>query len=299
MRFRRKLELIFWMVTLSALPARANNPPQPDGLFSLILIFPIIIFGFRLAGASYTDSERRWRLLRGLLLALAVLFGKAAGGIPLLAILIFGFWRGIQITKRGQGKKRFLIGAFVWVWTLFALSDYVISMLVYSPVPYHELDTVRNLRYLAQAEQAYAKTNAGGQFATIKQLQDAKTPLPTEFSGEGGDSNPALYDLYLNDNVYVGYRFNSVVEPDGKRFLITAMPATYRKRLPPMFVPGTSLFLVLRSSLQKESPPQHSEKWGQRTFAIDETGVVRAADLGTTRPVTREEAEQWKPVGAN
>jgi hypothetical protein len=33
--------------------------------------------------------------------------------------------------------------------------------------------------------------------------------------------------------------------------------------------------------------------YAERTLASDETGVIRAADLGGSRPVTRAEAEKW------
>ena len=299
MKLKRKVELVFWMVTLGAVPAWANNPPQPDGLFSLILIFPVVIFGFRLAKASYTDGERKWRWLRGLLLGFLVVLAMAGDDvaqIPLLVFLIFGLRRGIQIMYRGQGRKRFFVGALVCLWTLFALGDYGISLMVWSPVPSHEFATIRNLRFLAQAEQTYARTSPSGQFATIKQLQDAKIPLATEFSQPGEDSNPALYDLYMNNYVYVGYRFSSMVDADGKKFLITAVPAAYAKDIKPL-IPGTSWWILLRSRGRKRTPEEIHGQVGQRCFAIDESGVIRAADLGTTRPVTREEVEKWKPIG--
>jgi len=290
--------MVFWMVTLGALPAWANNPPQPDGLFSLILIFPIVVFGFRFAEASYTEGERKWRWLRGTLLGLLVIAAMAGDGVaqvPILILLVFGIRRGIQIMYRGQGKKRFLVGALVCFWTLFALGDYGISLMIWSPVPMHEFDAMNSLRSLGQAEQAYAKADPAGHFATIKQLQDAKIALPDEF---GGASDPTAYNLYLNDNIHAGYRFNSSVDPDGKKFLIAAVPAAYAKDIKPL-IPGTSWWILLRSSGRKSTPEENRHQIGQRSFAIDETGTIRAADLGTTRPVTRDEVEKWKPVGTN
>jgi len=176
------------------------------------------------------------------------------------------------------------------------VSDLVVSTWIYSPIPFNEFTTIDNLRYLAQAEQTYANTTPGKRYATIKQLQDAKIPLPTESSGIVQE--PAIYDLYLNERIRCGYRFSATVDPDGQKFLIAAVPATYKKNLTPLLVPGASLWIALRSMGQKRSPQIDPSNVGQRSFAIDETGVVRAADLGTTRPVTREEAEKWKPVGA-
>jgi hypothetical protein len=296
MKLRQKVALIFWMVILGAIPAWANNPPQPDGLFSLILIFPIVIFGFRLAGASYTEGQRKWRWLRGILLGLAVIVAMAGteiASIPLLVLLIFGLWRGIQIVKRGQGRKRILVGALVCLWTLFAVSDYWISLLVWSRVPLHQAMTIENLRKLSDAEQVYVHRAGFSGYGTIEQMRDAGTPLQSEW----GDSGSAAYDPYLRDSFF-GYHYNSVVDPDGKKFLITAVPTVYEKDITPVPIPGASLWTVLRSLGHKRNPNGDSTEVGQRSFAIDETGVIRATDLGTTRPVTREEVEKWKPVGA-
>jgi hypothetical protein len=267
MKLKRKVELVFWMVTLGAVPAWANNPPQPDGLFSLILIFPVVIFGFRLAKASYTDGERKWRWLRGLLLGFLVVLAMAGDDvaqIPLLVFLIFGLRRGIQIMYRGQGRKRFFVGALVCLWTLFALGDYGISLMVWSPVPSHEFATIRNLRFLAQAEQTYARTSPSGQFATIKQLQDAKIPLATEFSQPGEDSNPALYDLYMNNYVYVGYRFSSMVDADGKKFLNYSRSCGLRKRYQ---TAHSRNFVVDSSAIQRqETYPRRNPRPGRTTL---------------------------------
>jgi adenine specific DNA methylase Mod len=34
-----------------------------------------------------------------------------------------------------------------------------------------------------------------------------------------------------------------------------------------------------------------------KEFKHDENGVIRRADLGGSRPVTREEAQKWQPIG--
>ena len=44
-----------------AAPAYANNPPAPDGMLSILLLFPAAIFGFRLAGAKLTEKEMKWK----------------------------------------------------------------------------------------------------------------------------------------------------------------------------------------------------------------------------------------------
>lgn len=292
MTMRRKLTFTLWILVVGAVPAWANNAPQPDGVFSLILIFPVVILGFRLAGAEYTQGERKWRVGRGLLLGLAVFFsiaGTELAMLPMVILLIFGCMRGVQILIRGQGSKRILIGTVVCLWTLFAVSDYFLSLTVYSPVHIHEVMAVGSLHSLAKAEQVYASRDASQRYATIQQLREAQVPLTMDFGESNND--PRVYDPYLDGTIRAGYRYNSSVHSDGKGFLITAVPATYEKDVRPLRVPGASWWYRLRSPLKRSD-----SEVGQRTFAVDETGVIRAADLGTTRPITREEAEKWKAL---
>lgn len=57
---RRRWEVVCWLMWFlfaGALPAYANNPPAPDGMFSLILIFPVVIVGWRWAGVKLTERE--------------------------------------------------------------------------------------------------------------------------------------------------------------------------------------------------------------------------------------------------
>jgi hypothetical protein len=287
MKFRRKAELIFWMVTLGALPAWANNPPQPDGLFSLILIFPVAIFGYRLAGVAYTERQRKWRVARGLALGLAVLVSAAGTGIaaiPLLLLLIYGCIRGVQIILRGQGPKRVAIGTVVCLWTLFAISDYMISLNIRSPVAGNESAAVSRLRSLAQAEETYTGNPALRKYATLERLHEATIPLST-FASSGGSDD---YYPYLHGTVLSGYRFSLTVDPSGEKFLITAVPSNYAAEAAALRIPGASWIHVLRRHVE--------DNVGQRSFAVDESGTIRAADLGTTRAVTREEAEKWAPL---
>ncbi|MGA2979279.1 MAG: hypothetical protein ABSD76_06780 [Terriglobales bacterium] len=290
MRLSRRAELILWMLTLGCLPAWANNAPQPDGLFSIILIFPVAIIGFRLAGAVYSASERKWRVLRVSLLALAVIVAMAGTEIaliPLIVLFVYGFTRGVQIIIRGQGLKRVFVGIAVCLWTLFAVSDYVVSLAVWSPVHVHEITAVEDLRALAKAEETYAHSNDSKRYATIEQLRDARTPLPLPW-GEPSD-NSRVYDLYLDGRARAGYRYSSTVDASGGKFMIAAVPSEYEKDVRPLFAPGSSWLYSLRSHPKRDDT-------GQRSFAIDETEVIRAADLGTTRPITRDEAERWKPL---
>jgi len=277
MTTRRKVELIFWMITLGAAPAWANNPPQPDGLFSLILIFPVAIIGFRLAGAVYSERQRKWRVARGLLLGLAVLL--TAGGtelalVPLVVILVFGCMRGIQIMQRGQGRKRIWIGAAVCLWTLFALSDYFVSLAGYPLGAVNEASAVAMLRTLATAEDSFSQEASKTKATKFGQLDDlvAAGLIDKDHWPDRG-----------------GYRFAVSLSDGGKGFVASAVPLVFgeRERMAAM-IPGESWFRQLGGGRPKAT--------GSRNFAVDDSGVIRFNTVQLLRPPTREEAEKWKPL---
>ena len=100
---KRKIRVAAWLgwfVLAGALPAYANNPPAPDGMLSIILIFPVAILGFRLAGAQLTSKEMKWRPVRIIYLALCTLAtfaGTVVGGLAMLILVIYAMLRGGQI----------------------------------------------------------------------------------------------------------------------------------------------------------------------------------------------------------
>lgn len=275
----RRAGLILSLVAVSALPAYANDPPQPDGLLSLILIFPVAILGFRLAGATYTDKQRKWRLARGFFLGVAVLF--TAGGteialIPLAILLAYGVQRTAQIIQRGQGRKRLLIGLAVMVWVLFAVGDYMLSLNVRPRAGMYESYAVGSLRTLATAETTFKQTpGSNGSSANIYgSLEDLE-------KGQLIDAR------FHNGRPNTGYRFTLLLEPSRQQFLAYAVPEVY---LSPGgnwrgIVPGGSWVEVFRR-----------RQGATRTFAVDESGIIRATDLGASRPVTRQEALKWPPL---
>ena len=74
MNISGKVALVVCVVGCGTLPAWANNPPQPDGLFSVLLIFPLAILGFKLAGVTVGAHKSKWRWLRSLVFVPVVLF---------------------------------------------------------------------------------------------------------------------------------------------------------------------------------------------------------------------------------
>lgn len=269
---------LFWCMVAGAIPAYANNPPQPDGLLTLILIFPVAILGYRLAGAQVTQQQRKWRLLTGLLLALCTLLtmgGTEIAMIPLLIILGYGIRRGVQAIARGQGKKRLAWGGVVILFALFGVANYMASLNYPFQGSLVEHAAFANLRTIHVAEQQFQSNatldvnkNGLGEYGSLEQLHKA-----------------GLLDDMLWERLHRPvYRYEVVLSGDAardeKQYFAYAVPVHYGR--PPIPI---SLVRALLPSVP----------YARRTFACDESGVVRAADLGGSRDVTRAEAEKWPP----
>ena len=72
---------------------------------------------------------------------------------------------------------------------------------------------------------------------------------------------------------------------DEKEFLVVATPRNYGKPVNEFF--RLSLIRAFRPPTRRSS---------LRSYAADETGVIRFADLGGARAVTREAAQKWQPL---
>jgi hypothetical protein len=265
------------MVTLGALPAWANNPPQPDGLFSIILIFPVVILGFRLAGASYTEGERKWRWLRGVLFGLAVILAMAGSEIaivPLLFLLTFGLTRGIQIMNRGQGSKRIWVGALVCLWTLFAVSDYIVSLEAHSLILANESSAVSRLRLLSNAEVEFSEKASKASTPAFGTLEDlAKT---------------GMIDQEVTP-VYAGYRFTLTLSDDKSKYVISALPLFFGKAARNVaIIPGESWLRLFGFNLPKAT--------GSRNFAVTESGEILSSEDHLVQTPGRQEVEKWKTL---
>jgi hypothetical protein len=270
---------LLWVLFAGAVPAYANNPPQPDGLYTLILIFPVAILGYRLAGARATEKERKWRVRMGLLLALCTLLtfgGTMLALIPLLIIFGYGVRRGIQAIARGQGKKRVAWGCVIILFTLFAVANYLVSLDNPLEGPSVENGALVNLRIINVAEQDFqsnatldANKNGLGEYGSLEQLHKARL----------------LGDMTWTQMQKPVYRYVVVLTGDPTRdevqYFVYAVPVHYGH-------PRAEFSLI--KALRPYVP------YARRTFASDETGVVRAADLGGSRDVTRTEAEKWPPI---
>lgn len=284
MKRAQRLRMLLFLVLAFALPAYANNPPQPDGLFSVLLIFPIVILGARFAGLARAPKSASARIIGGIavgvLCTLLLTVGTLLGALVALGILAYAILRGTQIFRRGQSAKRAVIGAAVMAFAVFAFVDYWVSIVsFYSPEAAAEASAVAGVRSLSIAESEFAKRGQSdptpSRVGTLKDLRDAKL----------------IDDTFSNGRIRKGYRYGEFVDPEKEQFIFYAIPA-------PELKPGSSHgYLVPGTSLLKSiQGVDHEEGTGYRSFAVDKTGVVRYAIRTRTGPVTREEVNTWTPL---
>ena len=272
--------MLVWFLLSDPPAAYANNPPAPDGMLSIILLFPVAIYGFLFAGAKLTEKERKWKPVRGIVLGASAVLMAAGTGIAILPTLIllgYGLLRGAQAMARGQGAKRFAIGSGMILFTLLAVANYMASLTTLPSTMNTHAIAAGEVRSIVTAEmefRANAKldVNKNGipEFGTLTQLQQAGL----------------LPDNYATPNPRSGYHHVLVLADDParneKEFFLYSTPKSYGES------PGVGI------SLLKALHPRATG--GFRTFSADETQVLRWADLGGSRPVTREEAQKWQRV---
>ncbi len=281
----QRFYLLVSLLLAFALPAYANNPPQPDGLFSVLLIFPIVILGARLAGLVPVTKSASARIIGGIavgvLCAVLLMVGTILGMVVALGVLVYAIVRGSQIMRRGRAARRLVIGAVVMVFAVLAVVDYSVSIVSYYPSSaVAEAGAISGVRSLRIAESEFTKRGQSdhtptGAFGTLNDLESAKL----------------IDDTFSYSRIRKGYRYGEVVDPSKEQFLFYAIPAPELKPGSDHgnFVPGASL---LKSILGAD----HEEGTGYRSFAVDETGVIRGAIRTQTGTVTRDEAQHWSPL---
>ena len=261
--------------------------PEPDGLLSILLIFPIIIFGSRFAGAPPIEKTRGRRIATRLVLGICVLLLAILpllGPIASLVALFYGIFCGIQIMRRGEARKRFLIGAFVIAWSGFAIADYGASSFAWhgTILASNEASAAGTLRRLSSAEEKFSDPTRSGpakeaRYGTIEDLR-----------------NNRLIDVDLEaGKQHKGYVFHEVVDPGKKQFLFYAvamyLPSSEVESGWAHFLPGSSLYFHVWHR-------DKSHGTGARSFAVDQTGTIRFTAEPTKAPVMREEAAHWVPL---
>jgi hypothetical protein len=277
----QRICLLVVFIATCVLPAFANNPPQPDGVFSVLLIFPVVLIGMRLAAALPDTKTTKRRLLIGLVLGfcfIMTLAGTEIGLLGVLAILVYGIVRGIQIMQRGHGWKSRAVGTIVVLWVVFAVGDYYVSIVSAHPsIALDEALAVQRVRVLSTAETNFAKVGSASEplYGTVADLVEARL-IDSSFKG---------------GQVQMGYRLGEIVEAPKRQFLFYAIPVQIQPSRARWlwFLPGASLLSALRGHEQEQFT-------GVRSFAVDETGVIRYATRTVEGPVTREEFMRWEKL---
>jgi hypothetical protein len=273
-----------WFLLAGALPAYANNPPALDGMLGLIMIFPVAILAFRWAGAKLTDKEAGRRILAGIILGVctvAAVAGTEIGALAMLIVIYYGLRRGALAIQRGQGAKRFALGGVVILFTFFAAGNYLVSFSNRPSSAYW--DAVFDVREIVSAEERFqsaakldANKNGVGEFGTLADLAQAKL----------------VSDRFVSPPAPHSYRYLVVLSgdpaSDEKEFFVYATPTHYQPAEPETWgwLPGASWLASTR-------PHRYIDQF---SFASDETKVIRQADLGGSRDVTREETRNWQEV---
>jgi len=286
MSFPRKLLTLLSIVCAFALPAYANNPPQPDGLFSILLVFPIIIFGSRLSGLAPKPRKLYVRIIRGVAVGICSLVFLAAGteigALAALVVMVYAIVRAYRIMRHGQGAKSQLIGAFIAAFSLFAFVDYWASIVSGPHMSSDAYEYIARMRIerLGEAGQQFSISGkhdvAGGPiYGAINDLEAAHMISSPPAAGQ----------------IVQGYLFGEILDTDRKHFLFYAIPAPGLKpgEQNTEFVPGASLVKSLFGA-------KDEQRTGRYSFAVDETGKIRRAIRNTSVPVTREEVSQWQLV---
>ena len=138
---------------------------------------------------------------------------------------------------------------------------------------------VSRLRSLATAEMefktpAYSKAGPAPVYGTMKELEDAK-----------------LFEWNLTPNTsHAGYLYGEIIDKPNNQFLFYAVPAFPRHSPSKWFhiLPGGSLLLGI---LGNDRLPET----GKRSFAVDESGVIRVNEhWNSGPPVSRGEALIWR-----
>lgn len=278
--------LLVWFLLGAAVPAYANAAPMPGGDLALFMILPVAILGYRWAGAK--RKEEKPRILRGIILVL--LAGLSVLGWVFIfagsVVVSYGLCKGAQAIRRGQGKRRFALGLGIIVFSLFGGADYFTSYGNVPRVRYRETWAVSQIKLLILAETTFRSQrtldinhNGVPEYGTLEQLYQADL-IGVEYLKQGqGD-----------------YRYVIVLSGDPardeKEFFAYAMPTAYYDDSSTdmgIWVPGFSL---VHHMLHHTHP-----RGARRTFAADETGVIREADLSGSRAVTRAEVQEWKKLG--
>ncbi len=171
-----------------ALPAWANNPPRPDGVLYLLLVFPVALVARYLAGVEAPKRRPPDRIVRAVCFTFVVLFsaiGSAFGLIAMLIVVGYGLTRTVEILRGGEGSKRLALASLVAVSTLAGGAAYLSALGTASK---EMIDRARQLRTVAEIRNT-------GSAATRWLLDQTVTAEAAGASGGDDETATAMTDL--------------------------------------------------------------------------------------------------------
>ncbi len=207
MSFKRKTAVACSVFAGVALPAYANNPPRPDGLLYLILVFPLIAIASHLAGVEMTKGGWPGRIGRGVFFTLVIFLAAAGteiGVLAMLVIVLFGLVRSLRIGRHGQGKRRILYSALTLLGTLLAGVGYLWALTSTSGQEIRrsrQKRTMADMRAVGTAIMAWSFDNsedaAGEPALGTDSANDNQTRIETKHPGT--DPEPAGQTIVFFD----------------------------------------------------------------------------------------------------
>ncbi len=179
-RTARPLGLTLLLLAV-ALPAWANNPPRPDGVLYLLMVFPVALVARYFAGVEAPERRLWSRIPRAVFFAFVVLAAAAGTVLGLLAMLVvvgYGLTRAVEILRHGEGAKRLALGSLVAVSTLVAGAGYLSALGAAS------LEMIER----ARQKRTVADVRSIGSAATGWLLDQEVTAEAVDVSGRDGES---------------------------------------------------------------------------------------------------------------
>ncbi len=162
MIFHRRIAYFTTVLIGFAVPVAANNPPRPDGVLYLILVFPLLAIAGHLAEASPVQRSAAGKVGRVVFFTFVILASAAGTEIGFFAafvIMLYGIVRSFRILSRGIGGKRYVYAVIALLGTIAAGFGYLWAASSMNSYMYNlsrQKRTMSDMRALSTALQTWA-----------------------------------------------------------------------------------------------------------------------------------------------